>query len=133
MPPDRFTRSAHHSVPRRPACPTGAVTPARLARTPILTGSAGTPGRVCARVRRGRASTPPAARVAPAPLRNSRLVAAMSRLPVAESVAESRDTDEAFHQAASSAVHGDRLRHGSTAGPERDGGGHRQDAGWMSD
>src|SRR5438445_4454418 len=38
IPPDLFTRSAHHSVARRPAAPTGAATPTRIVRTPILTG-----------------------------------------------------------------------------------------------
>src|SRR5262249_26056284 len=70
MPPALFTRSAHHSVPRRPAAPTGAAMPARMARTPILTGSAGTPGRGCADPARG-APTTPAAAAAPPPAPNS--------------------------------------------------------------
>src|SRR5215472_9087660 len=71
MPPDLFTRSAHHSVPRRPAAPTGAAMPARMASTPIFTGSEGTPLRACARATAG---NPAAAAVAaaPAPLMNAR-------------------------------------------------------------
>src|SRR5256885_10899638 len=39
MPPALFTRSAHHSVARSPAVPTGAAMPARMATTPSFTGS----------------------------------------------------------------------------------------------
>jgi len=67
MPPDLLTRSAHHSVPRSPAVPTGAAMPARMARTPIFTGSEGTPffawrprdrgNPICGGGHRGRAGT----------------------------------------------------------------------------
>src|SRR5262245_7092708 len=76
MPPDLLTRSAHHSVPRNPAAPTGAAMPARIARMPILTGSDGTPGLACARATAGN-PTAPAAAAPPATLRNSRLVVAI--------------------------------------------------------
>src|SRR5437016_1916088 len=47
MPPALLTRSAHHSVPRSPAVPTGAAMPARIARMPIFTSGA------CARATSG--------------------------------------------------------------------------------
>src|SRR5262245_40672400 len=75
MPPALFTRSAHHSVPRSPAAPTGAAMPARIAITPIFTGSVGTPGRAWARAGRGAATA--AAAPAPMVVRKSRLVVAM--------------------------------------------------------
>ncbi len=76
MPPALFTRSAHHSVPRRPAAPTGAAMPARMARTPIFTGSDGTPGRAWAPATAGKPTAPAAAAV-PATLRKSRLLVAI--------------------------------------------------------
>src|SRR5262245_66029640 len=72
MPPDLFTRSAHHSVPRSPAVPTGAAMPARMARTPIFTGSEGTPFFACARATAGNPIAAAATADAPAPLTNSR-------------------------------------------------------------
>src|SRR5262249_50888541 len=77
MPPALFTRSVHHSVARSPAAPTGAAMPARMASTPILTGSDGTPGLACARAIAGRPIAPAAA-APPAVFRNSRLVVAIS-------------------------------------------------------
>ena len=79
MPPARLTRSAHHSVPRSPAVPTGAAMPARMATTPILTGSVGTPFFACARATAG-ADTAPAAAAPPTMVRNSRLVVAVGSL-----------------------------------------------------
>jgi len=76
MPPALLTRSAHHSVPRSPAVPTGAAMPARMATTPILTGSVGTPFLACARATAG-ADTAPAAAAPPTKVRNSRLVVTM--------------------------------------------------------
>src|SRR5262249_37932677 len=72
MPPDLFTRSAHHSVPRNPAVPTGAAMPARMARMPILTGSEGTPFFACARATVGNDGAASTAGEAPAPLMNAR-------------------------------------------------------------
>src|SRR4029077_18598869 len=89
MPPVLLTRSTHHSVPRRPAVPTGAAIPARMARTPILTGSDGTPGFACARTPAGKPTAPTVA-AAPAALRNSRLVVAIWCPLVGESYAGSR-------------------------------------------
>src|SRR5262249_60656847 len=45
----------------------------------------------------------------------------------------SRNEDEALHQAAGRAVHGDRLRHRRAAGSALDGGGDRQDARRVAD
>src|SRR5262249_59701273 len=123
MPPPRFTRSVHHSVPRRPAWPTGAVTPARLARTPILTGSAGTPGRTCPRAGRGRARIPPVASATPLVFRNSRLVAGMC---APSWVDGSGDEDEPLHETSCRPVDGDRLGDGDAIEPGLDGGGDRQ-------
>ena len=72
MPPALFTRSAHHAVPRSPAMPTGAAMPARMAITPIFTGSLGTPFLAWARATAGDTTAPAAA--APAAFRNSRLL-----------------------------------------------------------
>src|SRR5947209_3446086 len=88
MPPALFARSVHHSVARKPAAPTGAAMPARIARMPILTGSAGTPFFGCAPPIEGRPMTPPATAAAPAAFRNSRLLAFMAE---ASFVDERRD------------------------------------------
>ena len=77
MPPALLTRSTHHSVPRSPAWPTGAAMPARMARTPTLTGSDGTPGLAWPRATAGKPTAPTVA-AAPATFRNSRLVVAIS-------------------------------------------------------
>src|SRR5439155_22064849 len=69
MPPALFTRSAHHSVPRRPAVPTGAAIPARIATMPILTSGA------CARALSGKPPTLATAPLATTPFRNVRLLA----------------------------------------------------------
>ncbi len=84
MPPALLVRSTHHSVPRRPAWPTGAAMPARIARMPILTGSDGTPGRAWARTTAGKPIAPAAA-APPATFRNCRLVVAISFPLVVES------------------------------------------------
>src|SRR4051812_8943659 len=68
MPPALFTRSAHHSVPRSPAAPTGAAMPARMAMTPIFTSGA------CARATSGKPPIVLTAVTAPAPFRNPRLL-----------------------------------------------------------
>src|SRR5438876_8909714 len=74
MPPALFTRSAHHSVPRSPAVPTGAAMPARIATMPIFTSLA------CARAISGKPPTLAAAPVAATPFRNVRLVFMRSSL-----------------------------------------------------
>src|SRR5947207_7611148 len=74
MPPALFTRSAHHSVPRRPAVPTGAAMPARIATMPILTSGA------CARAMSGKAPTFATAPLATTPFRNVRLLVLMQLL-----------------------------------------------------
>src|SRR5512144_429197 len=84
MPPALLTRSTHHSVPRRPAVPTGAAMPARMASTPILTGSDGTPGLAWARATAGKPTAPTVA-AAPATFRKSRLVVAIAFPLVVES------------------------------------------------
>src|SRR5262249_13584548 len=73
MPPALFTRSAHHSVDRNPAAPTGAAMPARMASTPSFTGPA-----VCAK-----AGTAPrrAAAAPPITARNCRRVVVIVDLP----------------------------------------------------
>src|SRR5438045_2992813 len=68
MPPALFTRSAHHSVPRSPAAPTGAAIPARIATIPIFTSGA------CARASSGKPPMFAAALLATTPFRNVRLL-----------------------------------------------------------
>src|SRR5438045_9415542 len=68
MPPALFTRSAHHSVPRSPAVPTGAAMPARIATIPIFTSGA------CARASSGKPPMFAAALLATTPFRNVRLL-----------------------------------------------------------
>src|SRR5262245_46820344 len=83
MPPALFTRSAHQTVPRSPAAPTGAAMPARMVSSPIFTGSAGTPFRAWARAAAGRAA---AAAAAPAMVRNSRLLVVMGVLLLSSAI-----------------------------------------------